>query len=31
MKTIIDTLQTYTAQDPGAVILYDDAHSGGIS
>lgn len=31
MKTIIDTLQTYTAQDPSAVILYDDAHSGGIS
>ena len=31
MKTIIDTLQTYTAQDPSAVILYDDAHFGGIS
>ncbi len=31
METIINTLQRYTAQDPGAVILYDDAHSGGIS
>ena len=31
METIIQKLQTYTKEDPNAVILYDEAHSGGIS
>lgn len=31
METIIQKLQKYTKEDPNAVILYDEAHSGGIS
>ena len=31
METIINKLQEYTAQDPGAEILYDETHSGGIT
>ncbi len=31
METIINKLAAYTREDPDAVILYDDAHSGGIS
>ena len=31
METIIQKLQRYTKEDPNAVILYDEAHSGGIS
>jgi len=31
METIIQKLQQYTKEDPNAVILYDEAHSNGIS
>ncbi len=31
MDTIIQKLQQYTKEDPNAVILYDEAHSNGIS
>lgn len=31
METIIQKLQRYTKEDPNAVILYDEAHSNGIS
>ena len=31
METIIEKLQRYTKEDPNAVILYDEAHSNGIS
>ena len=31
MKTIIDLLQQYTAENPGASILFDEAHSKGIT
>ena len=31
METIIQKLQNYTREDPNAVILYDEAHSNGIS
>ena len=31
MSNILERLQGYTAQDPSAVILYDEAHSKGIS
>ena len=31
MKTIIQLLEQYTREDPSAVILYDEAHSNGIS
>ena len=31
MKTIIDLLQQYTAEAPGTTILFDEAHSKGIS
>ena len=31
METIIQKLQQYTEKDPNAVILYDEAHSNGIS
>ena len=31
METIINKLAQYTREDPDAVILYDDAHSSGIS
>ena len=31
MSNILERLQGYTTQDPDAVILYDEAHSKGIS
>ncbi len=31
MSNILERLQQYTAEDPGAVILYDEAHAKGIS
>ena len=31
METIIDKLQQYTEKNPGAAILFDDAHSKGIT
>ena len=31
METIIDKLQRYTEKNPGAAILFDDAHSKGIT
>ena len=31
VETIINKLAQYTREDPGAAILYDDAHSGGIT
>ena len=31
MNDILERLQTYTHQDPGAIILYDESHSKGIS
>ncbi|MBR0235611.1 MAG: AMP-binding protein [Clostridia bacterium] len=31
METIINKLQKYTAEDPNAAILYDEAHSNGIT
>ena len=31
MQTIIDKLQQYTEQNPGAPILFDDLHSKGIT
>ena len=31
MKTIIDLLQQYTAENPGASVLFDEAHSKGIT
>ncbi len=31
MRDILEILQDYTARDPNAVILYDEAHSKGIS
>ena len=31
MKTIIDLLQQFTAENPGAAILFDEAHSKGIT
>lgn len=31
MKTIIDILKDYTKQDPNAAILFDDAHSKGVT
>ena len=31
MSNILERLQSYTTQDPDAVILYDESHSKGIS
>ena len=31
MKTIIELLREYTEQNPGAAILFDDAHSKGVT
>ena len=31
MKTIIELLEQYTAENPGAAILFDEAHSKGIT
>ena len=31
MENILETLQQYTAKDPNAAILFDDAHSQGIT
>ncbi|MBR4256740.1 MAG: AMP-binding protein [Clostridia bacterium] len=31
METIIQKLQQYTKEDPNATILYDEAHTNGIS
>ena len=31
METIIDRLRQYTEKNPGAAILFDDAHTKGIT
>ncbi len=31
METILERLQRYTEQNPGAPILFDDAHAKGVT